>query len=72
MDLRDLSHTVRQKGFATTTLHNGSAGLSGWSHGGYEGQRGSVGGVRSSVGPAAVGRPGGVGHATTRSAGARR
>ncbi len=51
-NLRDLSHTAQQKGFAITTLHTGPTGFSGWLNGGYEGPKGSVGGSRASAGQA--------------------
>lgn len=72
MDMRDLSHTVREKGFATTTLHPWTKGSSGWLYGGYEGRRSSVGAAHAGVGPAAVGRPSSVSHSTAHSGGARR
>lgn len=72
MDMRDLSHTVREKGFANTTLHTWTKGSSGWLYGGYGSGRGSVGGPRGSVGPAAIGRPSSLGHATTHSGAAHR
>jgi FecR protein len=54
-DLRDLSHTARQKGFATTTLHTGPTGLSSWLNSGYGGQQnGGFGGPRSSAGQASA------------------
>ncbi|MGH9501052.1 MAG: DUF6600 domain-containing protein [Terriglobales bacterium] len=60
MDLRDLSHTVRNKGFATAPMHRGPSGYSSWWYIGNQGQRGSFEGARGGVGPAAMGRPGGV------------
>jgi len=52
-NLRDLSHTAQQKGMATTTLHTGPTGFSGWLSGGSDGPRGSVvGGSRASAGQA--------------------
>jgi hypothetical protein len=64
MNLRDLSHTAQQKGFATTTLHTGPTGFSAWLNGGYEGPRGGVAGSHAGVGePSAVGHSSG-GHST--------
>jgi hypothetical protein len=54
MNLRDLSHTAQQKGFATTTLHTGPAGLSAWLNSGYEGPRAGIGGGHPGVGQAAA------------------
>jgi hypothetical protein len=51
-NLRDLSHTAQQKGFAVTTLHTGPTGLSAWLNGGYEGSRGGVAGAHGGVGQA--------------------
>jgi hypothetical protein len=69
MDMRDLSHTVREKGFANTTLHTWTKGSSGWLYGGYGGGRGSVGSAHGGVGPAAMGRPSSVGHSTAAHSG---
>jgi len=73
-DLSDLSHTARQKGFATTTVHTAPTGMTGWWRGGYEGQnqRLSSAGSRSvgSTAPAPVGHASGASHSGAHSGGA--
>jgi hypothetical protein len=71
MNLRELSHSAQQKGLATATLHTRPTGVSGWLHGGSEGQNqrmepGSVGtgAVRGGAGSAAVGHSSGVSHSS--------
>lgn len=63
-NLRNLSHTAQQKGFATTTLHTGPTGLSAWLNGGYQGPRGSVAGAHAGVAPAAIGATSGGSHSS--------
>jgi hypothetical protein len=58
-NLRDLSHTAQQKGFATTTLHTGPTGLGAWLNGGSEGSRAGVRGTHASAEPV-----GNVGHSS--------
>ena len=58
MNLRDLSHTAQQKGFATATLHTGPTGFSSLWNGGYAAP------VMHSSGPAVMSQPGPSGHST--------
>ncbi|MFZ0800742.1 MAG: FecR family protein [Terriglobales bacterium] len=64
VNLRDLSHTAQQKGFATTSLHTGPTGLSAWLNGGYEGPRGGVAGSHAGVGEAGAVSHSSGGHST--------
>jgi hypothetical protein len=66
-DLRGLSHTAQQKGFATTNLHAGPTGLSSWFNSGDGGQ-----GMHG-VGPVTTGASSGSSHSSGgHSAGAHR
>ncbi len=64
MNLRELSHSAQQKGFATATLHTGPTWFSGGSQGRYAGPNGSVGSVHGGTSPAAVGHSGGASHSS--------
>jgi hypothetical protein len=66
MNLRELSHTAQQKGFALTTLHMGPTGLYAWLNNGYEGQ-----GTHGAA-PAAVSQPGAAHSSSGHSTGAHR
>jgi hypothetical protein len=62
-DLRDLSHTARQKGFATTTFHTGPTGLAAWLNG-YGGQNSGAGNPLASQGQAPNASHSSVGHSS--------